>query len=131
VLMTIGIMRRVRRAFETFDDPDRDLAHFIESRVFHRYDQFLVSWSIGIEPYAYSGIEPKPSARLARHSKTLIVQGCWVLSPFGYSDFSQIVISYVLFSLMAHCLTTPAYETVRSEFLNANRVMRPSQSVFD
>jgi hypothetical protein len=33
VLKTVRIMRRVHRAFEAFDDPDRDLAQFIESRV--------------------------------------------------------------------------------------------------
>jgi hypothetical protein len=38
VLKAVGIMCRARRAFEVFDDLDRDLAHFIESRIFHRYD---------------------------------------------------------------------------------------------
>jgi hypothetical protein len=93
VLKTLGVMRRVHRAFKAFDDPDQDLTQFIESRVFHRCDQFLVSWPRSIEPYAYRGVEPKLSARLARHSKTLIFQGCWVPSPSGYSDFSQIVTS--------------------------------------
>ncbi len=37
---------------EAFDDPDRDLAQFIESSVFHRCDQFLVPWPRGVEPYA-------------------------------------------------------------------------------
>jgi hypothetical protein len=52
VLNTVCIMRRVHRAFETFDDPDWDLAQFIGSRVFHRCDRFLVSWLHDIEPYA-------------------------------------------------------------------------------
>jgi hypothetical protein len=43
VLKTVGIMRRVSRAFEAFDDPDQDLAQFIELRGFHKCDQFLVS----------------------------------------------------------------------------------------
>jgi hypothetical protein len=34
VLKTVGIMRRARRAFEAFNDPDRDLAQFIKSRIF-------------------------------------------------------------------------------------------------
>jgi hypothetical protein len=52
VLKTVGIMRRVYRAFVAFDDPDRDLAQFIESWVFHSCDQFLVPWPHGVEPYA-------------------------------------------------------------------------------
>jgi hypothetical protein len=51
VLKTVGILRLVRRAFEAFDDPDWDLAQFIESRVFHKCDQFLVPWPHGIEPW--------------------------------------------------------------------------------
>jgi hypothetical protein len=35
VLKIVEVMRRVHRAFEAFDDPDRDFAQFIESRVFH------------------------------------------------------------------------------------------------
>jgi hypothetical protein len=38
VLRTVGIVRRVHRAFEAFDDPDRDLAQFVELRVFPRCD---------------------------------------------------------------------------------------------
>ncbi len=34
VLKTVGIMRRARRAFEAFDDPDRDLAWFVELMIF-------------------------------------------------------------------------------------------------
>jgi hypothetical protein len=52
VLKTVGVMRRVRRAFEAFDDPDRGLAQFIESMIFHKCDQFLVSWLCDVEPYA-------------------------------------------------------------------------------
>jgi hypothetical protein len=36
VLKTVGIMRRVRRAFEAFDNLDQDLAQFIKLRVFPR-----------------------------------------------------------------------------------------------
>jgi hypothetical protein len=50
VLKTVGVMRRVRRAFKAFDDLDQDLAQFIELRIFPRCDQFLVSWPRGIEP---------------------------------------------------------------------------------
>jgi hypothetical protein len=85
-------MRQVRRAFEAFDDPDRDLVQFIESLVFHRCEQFLVPWPRDIEPYAYHGVEPKINARLVRHSRTLILHG-WVWSPSRYSDFSQIATS--------------------------------------
>jgi hypothetical protein len=49
VFKAVGTMCRARRAFEVFDNPDRDLAQFIEPRVFHRFDQFLVSWSHDIE----------------------------------------------------------------------------------
>jgi hypothetical protein len=50
VLKTVGIVCRVRRALEAFDDSDRDLAQFVELRVFPRCDQFLVPWLRGIEP---------------------------------------------------------------------------------
>jgi hypothetical protein len=50
VLKTVSIMHRVHRAFEAFDDPDQDLAQFIEPRIFPMCDQFLVPWSRGIEP---------------------------------------------------------------------------------
>jgi hypothetical protein len=50
VLKTVGIMCRVRRAFEAFVDSDRNLAQFVELRVFPRLDQYLVSWPRGIEP---------------------------------------------------------------------------------
>jgi hypothetical protein len=33
VLKTVGIMYRVRRTFEIFDDLDQDLAQFVELRV--------------------------------------------------------------------------------------------------
>jgi hypothetical protein len=52
VLKTVDVIYHVRRAFEAFDDPDQDLAQFIDARVFHRCDQFLVLWTSGIEPYA-------------------------------------------------------------------------------
>jgi hypothetical protein len=42
VLKTGGIMCRVHRTFEGFDDSDRDLAQFVEPRVFARCDQFIV-----------------------------------------------------------------------------------------
>jgi hypothetical protein len=50
MLKTVGAVRQVRRAFEAFDNSDRDLAQFVELRVFPRCDQFLVSWLRGIEP---------------------------------------------------------------------------------
>jgi hypothetical protein len=45
----MGIVCRTRSAFEVFDDSDRSLTQFIEIRVFHGCDQFLVPWSCGIE----------------------------------------------------------------------------------
>jgi hypothetical protein len=50
VLKTVGIVCHVRRPFEAFDDSDRDLAQFVEQRVFPRCDQFLVPWPRGVEP---------------------------------------------------------------------------------
>jgi hypothetical protein len=50
VLKSMGIICRVRRAFEAFDDSDQNLAQFVELRVFPRRDQFLVLWLHGIEP---------------------------------------------------------------------------------
>jgi hypothetical protein len=44
-------VRRVHRAFEAFDDSDRNLARFVELKIFPRCDQFLVPWSHGIEPW--------------------------------------------------------------------------------
>jgi hypothetical protein len=51
VLRSIRIVRRVHRAFEAFDDSDRNLARFVELKIFPRCDQFLVPWSHGIEPW--------------------------------------------------------------------------------
>jgi hypothetical protein len=51
VLRAVGVMCRVHRAFEAFDDPDRDLARFVELRIFPRCDQFFMPWSRGIEPW--------------------------------------------------------------------------------
>jgi hypothetical protein len=51
VLRTFSIMHRVHRAFKAFDDLDRDLAMFVELRIFPRCDQFLVPWLRGIEPW--------------------------------------------------------------------------------
>jgi hypothetical protein len=50
VLKIVGIMCRIRRIFEAFDDSDRDLAQFVKPRVFPRYDQFLMLWPHGVEP---------------------------------------------------------------------------------
>jgi hypothetical protein len=52
LLKTVGVVCQVRRAFEAFIDSDWDLVQFIETRVFHRYDQFLLPWLRVIEPYA-------------------------------------------------------------------------------
>jgi hypothetical protein len=82
VLRTVGAMHRVHRAFEAFDDPVRDLARFVEIRIFSGCDQFLPrwSWSCGIEPWlAWPNIKKSWSARVAR-----------VLSPSRYLSFSQI-----------------------------------------
>jgi hypothetical protein len=49
VLKTLGIMCRVHRTFEAFDDSNRNLAQFVELRGFLKCDQFLVSWLRGIE----------------------------------------------------------------------------------
>jgi hypothetical protein len=51
VLRTVSVMRQVHRAFKAFNDPDRDLAQFVELRIFPRCDQFLVPWSHGIESW--------------------------------------------------------------------------------
>jgi hypothetical protein len=51
VLRTISVMNLVHRAFEVFDDPDLDLARFVELRIFPSCDQFLVTWSRDIEPW--------------------------------------------------------------------------------
>jgi hypothetical protein len=50
VLNTVGIVCRVHRTFEAFDDLDRDLAQFVEPIVFPRCDQFLVPWPHGVDP---------------------------------------------------------------------------------
>jgi hypothetical protein len=50
VLRTVSVMHQVHRAFKAFDNPDRDLAQFIEQRVFPECDQALVPWSRGVEP---------------------------------------------------------------------------------
>jgi hypothetical protein len=42
VLLIVGIMHRVRRAFKAFDDPDRGLPQFVELRIVRRCDQYLV-----------------------------------------------------------------------------------------
>jgi hypothetical protein len=51
VLRTVSAVRRFHRAFEAFDDSDRDLARFVELRIFPRCDQLLVQWSHDIEPW--------------------------------------------------------------------------------
>jgi hypothetical protein len=42
VLRTMGVMHRVRRAFEAFDNPDQYLAQFVELRICPECDQVLV-----------------------------------------------------------------------------------------
>jgi hypothetical protein len=49
--MIVGVMHRVHRVFEAFDNPDWDLTRFVEQRIFPRCDQFLVAWSHGIKPW--------------------------------------------------------------------------------
>jgi hypothetical protein len=49
VLKIVGVMHRVCRAFEAFDNPNQDLTRFVEQRIFPMFDQFLVSWPRNIE----------------------------------------------------------------------------------
>jgi hypothetical protein len=51
VLRTVGVMHQVHRVFEAFDDSDRELARFVEQRIFPWCDLFLVPWSRDIEPW--------------------------------------------------------------------------------
>jgi hypothetical protein len=44
VLRTVGVMRRVHRAFEAFNNLDQDLTRFVEQRILPRCDQFLEPW---------------------------------------------------------------------------------------
>jgi hypothetical protein len=46
----MGVMRQVLRTFEVFDNPDREIAQFVEWRVFPECDQVLVLWSHSVEP---------------------------------------------------------------------------------
>jgi hypothetical protein len=50
VLKIVIIMCQVHTTFKAFDDSDRDLALFVERRVFPICDQFLVSCLRGIDP---------------------------------------------------------------------------------
>jgi hypothetical protein len=51
VLRIVSITCQVHRAFKAFDESGRDLAQFIELRLFPRCDQFLVPWPRDIEPW--------------------------------------------------------------------------------
>jgi hypothetical protein len=75
VLRTISVMRQVHKTFEAFDDPDQDLAQFVELRIFSRCDQLLVPWLCGIEPSQ------------TRHSKTLIRPSCKGIESFWILEF--------------------------------------------
>jgi hypothetical protein len=44
-------MRRVDRAFKAFDNPDQDLARFVERMIFPKCDQVLVPWLCAVEPW--------------------------------------------------------------------------------
>jgi hypothetical protein len=121
VLKTVGIVYRVRRTFEAFDDSDRDLAQFVEPRVFPRCDQFLVPWSCGI---AHKLAWPN----IWRPWSSWVV---WVPSPSRCSGLPQIAPNYVLFGHATHGLTTHAGEAVGYEVFNADWVMRPTQSISD
>jgi hypothetical protein len=79
VLKTVSIVCWVHRAFEVFDDSDRDLAQFVEPRVFPRCDQFLVSWPCGVEPKLTC-----PNIQIP-WSPVVV----WVLSPSGYLGLPQ------------------------------------------
>jgi hypothetical protein len=50
VLRSVDVMRRVHVAFEAFDNPNQDLARFVELRIFPECDQVLVPKPHGIEP---------------------------------------------------------------------------------
>jgi hypothetical protein len=54
------VRHRVHRAFEAFDDPNWDLAQFVELRIFPSCDQVLSAMV----------------AHLTKHSKTLIRLSC-------------------------------------------------------
>jgi hypothetical protein len=45
----VGTACQAHSAFKVFDDSDRNLTQFIEVRVFHKCDQFLVPWPCGVE----------------------------------------------------------------------------------
>jgi hypothetical protein len=51
VLKIVGIMHRVHRAFEAFDNLDWELAWFVEQRILLECDQVLVPWSRDIQPW--------------------------------------------------------------------------------
>jgi hypothetical protein len=51
VLKTVGVMQRVLRAFNAFDNPDRYIAQVIELRIFPECDKVLLPWLCGIEPW--------------------------------------------------------------------------------
>jgi hypothetical protein len=51
VLRTVGVMHQIQKAFKAFDDPDWDLAWFVEPRIFPRCNKFLVPWPRDIESW--------------------------------------------------------------------------------
>jgi hypothetical protein len=81
VLKTMGIMCRVHKTFEAFDDSDWDLAQFVEPRVFPRCDQFLVPWPRNIKPKL-----AWPDIRRPWSSSAV-----WVPSPSGFLGLPQIM----------------------------------------
>jgi hypothetical protein len=121
VLRTVSVLRRFHRAFEAFDNLNRDLTQFVEQRIFPRGDQFLVPWSRSIEPWlTWPDIQRPWSVWVAR-----------VPSPSGYLDFSQIKLGLVFVGRVAHGLTLELAKLWDAEVSNAERVMRPSQSASD
>jgi hypothetical protein len=119
VLRNVSIVRWVHRAFEAFDDSDRDLTRFVELRIFPRCDQFLVPWSHGINPWlAGPDIQRPWSARVAR-----------LMSPSGYLSFSQIKPGLVFIGRAAHGLTIQLAKSWDVEVLNAKWVMNPPPPV--
>jgi hypothetical protein len=113
ILRTVSIVHRFHRAFEAFDDSDRNLAQFVELRIFTRCDQFLVPRSRDIEPrLAWLDIQRPWPARVAR-----------VPSPFGYSGFSQIKKGLVFVGHTAHSLTLELVNPWDVEVPNAEWVM--------
>jgi hypothetical protein len=51
MLRTVDVIHRVHRAFKAFDNPDQDLARFLELWIFAECDHVLVPWPRDLEPW--------------------------------------------------------------------------------